>query len=108
MRRLIGFLFVAGVALFPGAVLAHEGHHHVIGTVTAIDATHVEVRTKEGNSSSVRLSSATQYYKGSKGKNAGAISDLKVGTRVVIDLAKDGSASEVRVPSSTLISSPKK
>lgn len=37
--------------------LAHEGHaHKVVGTVTAVDATHVEVATKEGKKDSVLLS----------------------------------------------------
>ena len=70
-----------------------------MGTVTVVDATHVEVKTKDGKSSSVPLSAATKYYKGSKGKTAGAASDLKVGSRVMIDLAKDGSATEIRLPS---------
>ena len=107
MRKVLGPLFFAGVILIPGALLAHEGHHHVMGTVTAIDANHVEVQTTDGKSRSVRLSSATKYYKGSKGKTAGAAPDVTVGIRVIIDLAKDGSASEVRLPSGKTTSSPK-
>lgn len=104
MRKVLGSLFLAGAVLVPGTVLAHEGHNHVMGTVTAVDATHVEVKTKDGNSSSIPLSAATKYYKGSKGKTAGAASDLKVGSRVMIDLAKDGTAHEVRLPSGKVMS----
>ena len=107
MRKVLGFLLLAGAVLAPGILLAHEGHRHVMGTVTAVDATHVEIKTTAGKSSSVPLSAATKYYKGSKGKTAGAASDLKVGSRVVIDLAKDGTASEVRLPSGKKMSSHK-
>jgi hypothetical protein len=97
MRKALGSLLLAGAVLVPGVLLAHEGHHHVMGTVTAVDAIHVEVKTTDGKSSSVPLSAETKYYKDSKGKVAGAASDLKVGSRVVIDLGKDGTAHEVRV-----------
>ncbi|MDQ6891205.1 MAG: hypothetical protein M3167_00800 [Acidobacteriota bacterium] len=107
MRKFFGSLFAATMLLVAGTVLAHEGHHHVMGTVTAVDATHVEVKTRDGKSSSVPLSPATKYYKGTKGKTPGAASALKVGTRVMIDLAKDGSASEVRLPAGKPSSSPK-
>ena len=99
MRKVLGPLVLAIAVLPPGSLAAHEGHRHVMGTVTAVDATHVEVKTTDGRSSSVPLSAATKYYKGSKGKAAGAASDVKVGSRVMIDLAKDGTASEVRLPS---------
>ena len=107
MRKVFGSLFLAGAVLVPGVLLAHEGHHHVMGTVTAIDANHIEIKTKDGKASSVPLSATTKYYKGSKGKTAGAVSDLKVGSRVMIDLAKDGSATEVRLPSGKTPSSHK-
>ncbi len=98
MRKLFASLFLVGVLLVPGVVLAHGGHHHVMGTVTAVDATHVEVKTTEGKSKSVPIHSDTKFFKGSKGTMAGAASDLKVGTRVMIDLEKDGSAHEIRLP----------
>ncbi|MDQ2978578.1 MAG: hypothetical protein M3R62_05120 [Acidobacteriota bacterium] len=108
MRKVLGSLFLAGAVLVPGVLLAHEGHRHVMGTVTAVDANHIEIKTQDGKSSSVPISAATKYTKGSKGKTAGAASDLKVGSRVVIDLAKDGSAKEVRLHSGNMSSSPKR
>ena len=98
MKTFFRSLSVAAALLVSGVLLAHEGHKHVMGTVTAVDATHVEVKTTDGKSSSVPLAPGTKYYKGSKGRIPGASSALKVGTRVMIDLAKDGSASEVRLP----------
>ena len=107
MRKALGSLFLAGAVLVPGTLLAHEGHNHVMGTVTAVDATHVEIKTKDGKSSSVPLTAATKYYKGSKGKAAGAASDLKVGVRVMIDLEKDGTAEVVRLPAGKMPSAHK-
>lgn len=104
MRKVFGSLLLAGAVLVPGVLLAHEGHRHVMGTVTAIDASHIEIKTKDGKSSSVPLSAATKYYKGSKGKTAGAATDLKVGSRVTIDLAKDGTANSVRFSSGKIMS----
>jgi len=107
MRKILGYLFFASAALTPAFLMAHEGHHHVMGTVTAVDANHVEVKTTDGKASSIPLVPTTKYYKGSKGTAAGAASDMTVGTRVMIDLAKDGSASEVRLPSGKTAASPK-
>ena len=104
MRKVLGSLLLAGAVVVPGILLAHEGHRHVMGTITAVDATHVEVKMTNGKSTSVPLSAETKYYKGSKGKNAGVASDLKVGSRVVIDLGKDGTAHEVRLPSAKAMS----
>ncbi len=99
MRKVLGSMFLVSVLLVPGVLLAHGGHHHVMGTVTAVDATHVEVKTTGGKPMSVSIHPDTKFFKGSKGKMAGAASDLKVGTRVMIDLEKDGSAHEIRLPS---------
>ncbi len=107
MRKFLGYLFFLAAVLIPSSLLAHEGHHHVMGTVTAVDVNHVEVKTTDGKVSSIPLVPTTKYYKGSKGKSVGAASDVTVSTRVMIDLAKDGSASEVRLPSGKTTSSPK-
>lgn len=108
MRKVLGSLVLAAAVLVPGALLAHGGHHHVMGTVTAVDATHVEIQTKDGKSSSVPVSSTTKYYKGSTGKTAASAADLKVGSHVMIDLAKDGAANEIRLPSGKSMSQHKK
>jgi len=49
ISRRIGLLAVAGVALSVGAAIAHDGHDHLImGTVTARDERHLEVKTPSG------------------------------------------------------------
>jgi hypothetical protein len=80
-----------------GPLLAHGGFTHVLGTVTAKDATHVEVKTRAGKVVSVKLSDATKYVKEGK---AAAASDMQVGQRVAVEAkghAADLEAAEVRL-----------
>lgn len=70
----------------PAWLAAHEGHaHKVMGVVTAIDATHVEVDTKDGKKDSVLLSKDTKFM---KGKRPATAADVKVGHRVVLTVAE--------------------
>lgn len=82
---------IAAIAAFvsTGKLLAHEGHaHKVMGTVAVIDATHIEVVTKEGKKESFLLTKETKYL---KGKAAAAAADVKVGARAVVSaIEKDG------------------
>jgi hypothetical protein len=65
--------------------VAHGTGQHVLGVVTAIDATHIEVKTPKGQSVSVRLTDKTLY----KAKNHRMKTMPKVGDRVVIDAEKE-------------------
>lgn len=79
------------------AVLAHEGETHVMGTVSAIDAQRVVVTDREGKALSIGLTKDTRYKQGDAPSAASA---LKVGTRVVVDLAgkpESLTASEIHV-----------
>lgn len=73
--------------LCPGPVLAHGGHDHVLGTVTAADASHVEVKTRDGKTISVLLDKDTKFV---NGKKTASQADLKPGTRIMIDAAGAG------------------
>ena len=79
---------------------AHEGDDHtVMGTVTAVDANHIEVKTQEGKVVSARLDEKTTYF---KGKTPAKIDDVKVGLRAVLKLTGEGKklrARLVRLPS---------
>ncbi len=97
MRKIFGSLFLVVAFALPGVLFAHEGHHHVLGTVKAVDAAHLEVRTKDGKTVTVPLNDATKYYQGSKGRSGAAATDIKAGMRVVVDLGKDGRAEQVRI-----------
>ena len=54
-----GILLLAALAI-PGWLLAHGGHEHVKGTVTAVDSSHVELKTPDGKSVSVKITGDTK------------------------------------------------
>ena len=85
----IATIVVASVlALSAPVVLAHEGHmHHLMGVVKAMDATHLEIDTKDSGVVSVVIDKDTKYQRDkSQIKN----SDVKVGDRVVIEAMETG------------------
>lgn len=98
MRKPMAVLFLATLLAAPGSLLAHAGHPHVMGTITALDTAHIQLETKDGKSVSVPVGAATKYF---KGKAAGSLSDMKVGARVVVDLDKDGKAEQIHLSSGT-------
>jgi len=85
-RRMVA---LALAVFLPAAVplLAHGGYNHVVGTVTAMDASHVEVKTRSGKTVSVKLTDATKY---TKSGGAAAASDMQVGQRVSVEAKHKG------------------
>ena len=77
---------VALTVLFSVMAFAHAKEQHVMGTVTAIDNGSMTVKTVAGGSVIVQLDAKTQF---TKGDSAAAVSDLKVGDRVVIHAMRD-------------------
>lgn len=76
------------VVSLPAVVAAHEGEDHmkhkkVMGTVVSVDAEkgHLDVKTKDGKSTTISLDAKTKYYKGDK---SAAIGDVAVGAHVVV------------------------
>ena len=65
---------------------AHGTDQHVLGTVTAIDATHVEVKTPMGGTVGVRVNKQTQFKEKNNPKGANVPA---VGDRVIIKATKD-------------------
>lgn len=99
MLKHIGALSVLLVLFCHPLALAHEGKPHIMGTVTALDAQHMRVKTKQGKTISVRLNSETKYR---KGKTTATSADLQAGDRVVVDVTGEGdktTASEIRFAS---------
>lgn len=96
-RWLALFSLVAGMAL-PLRATAHEGHlHRVLGSITAVDAAHIEVRSREGESVSVLLEKETRVRRGEKLITA---AEVKTGERVAVSyVEKEGRklAREVRL-----------
>jgi hypothetical protein len=84
-RTLVFALAALLLAGIPLRVHAHEGMIHVIGVVTALTNKSVTVETTDKKSVDVVLAGTTTY---AKDKKAAALSDLKVGDRVVIHAMK--------------------
>src|SRR5882672_46431 len=81
MWKRIGTLSVFVVLVFRTLAFAHGGGMHVMGTVAALDAQHVVVKTKAGKTRSILLNDKTTYRKGAAAVTS---ADLKVGDRVVV------------------------
>ena len=79
-------ILVLIVVLLSGIAYAHGPGQHVLGTVVAIDATHVEVKTPKGATVSVKLTKETRFKEKGKPK---ASEPPAVGDRVVIEATKD-------------------
>lgn len=86
MRNVLATLIACSLILFASTGWAHGGNQHVMGTVAAIDATHLDVKTPQGETVSVTLTDKTTFAS----KNTPPTPRPKVGDRVVIDVVKDG------------------
>ena len=86
--------------LVPAAAMAHTGHvHKVMGTVSAVSSTQLEVKTTDGKTAVVVLNEKTVYEQGTAKTGLTA---LKVGDRVVVEGtqatgAKNVTAQKVRI-----------
>ena len=91
--------WIVGVALtavlaIPVAGWAHQGHiHKVLGTVSAVQANQVTVRTTDGKTVIVKLDQKTTVTRGTARLTTAA---LKPGERVAIDAIQDGTATLAR------------
>jgi ferric-dicitrate binding protein FerR (iron transport regulator) len=82
--KLKGIVVLAlAVALFlPAAASAHTGHvHKVMGTVTAVTATQLDVKTTDGKTVIVVLDGKTTFKQGTAKAGADVV---KIGERVVV------------------------
>ena len=102
MKRTIALALLALTTL-SGPLLAHGGYTHVMGTVTAMDATHVEVKTKAGKTVSVNLTEATKFTKDGA---AAAAKDMLVGQRVSVEAKPKGDALEASEVKLGVVSAP--
>jgi hypothetical protein len=80
-------LALAAVLILPAALAAHEGHDHkIMGTVVSIDAKKIVVKPadpKVGAEKTATIDAITTFH---KGKATGTASDVKVGTKVVLNV----------------------
>ena len=93
MKRAAVVLSLAALLAAPSLLLAHEGHvHKVMGTVTAVSASQIEVDTKDAKKQAYALSKETVYRRGNAQASA---SDVKVGARVVLSVVEEHGATSV-------------
>ena len=83
MRRGL-LLTIIAVVVSAGVVAAHDGHAHlVMGTITASDAKHIELRTPSGENLSIALNAKTVV---TRNKRKVALSEVQKGRRAVVDI----------------------
>jgi len=85
MTKRIGMV-LGTIALLSMLAFAHGDATHLTGTITAIEGDHIQIKDLQGKSLMVMLGKATKYLKAEK---ASTKSELKVGTRVLIDAKMD-------------------
>jgi hypothetical protein len=94
MRKISTTLTLLLILLASGLALAHGGGH-VMGTVTALTADHIEVKTKEGKTITVPLAKTTQVLQGEKKATR---KDIHIGSRVVVHRGTGGAAELIKLP----------
>lgn len=84
MTRRIALVAAVALVLGASAAWAHEGHvHTVMGTVTALDAKVVKVKTPSGEVLSIAITDKTSVL---RAKRKVPIAEVQVGRRVVVDI----------------------
>ena len=86
MRIVQCLIVIFGLGFMSSMTLAHGPGQHVLGTVTAIDQKHLEIKTAKGATVDVQINKQTRFKeKGNpKGTNVPAVGD-----RVVVEATKD-------------------
>lgn len=78
------FLAIGILMMCAGEALGHDGHvHQVMGTVTARDAKHLEVKTPSGENLSITITAKTTA---TRHKRKVPLAEVQVGRRVVVDI----------------------
>jgi hypothetical protein len=74
---------IMAFALSP-TLSAHDGHDHkIMGVVSNVHENHLEVKAKDGKTSAITLNAKTKIV---RGKSPLAVTDIKVGDRVVVNV----------------------
>ena len=75
---------LAAALLIPAFARAHDGHaHKIMGTITARDDKHVQVRTPSGENLSIEVNAKTVV---TKDKKKVGLAEVQTGRRVVVDI----------------------
>jgi hypothetical protein len=85
-KWIIGIALIGALAV-PAASWAHGGHtHKVLGTISNVQGTHVEIRTTDGKVVMVMLGQKTAITRGKASLDATA---LKAGERASVDYTQE-------------------
>ena len=107
MRRVM-ILSIAAVLLFCGMRLLAHDQFRIIGTITRLQGSQLQVKTKDGATLSVKVDAQTYIH---RDKQKVSSTELKTGRSVVVDALGDSEADllavEVRIVP-TIASSPAK
>ena len=99
-------LLACALCLIAATAFAHGSGQHVLGTVTAVDAAHLTIKTPKGQTVDVQVNKQTWFREKGNPKGANMPS---VGDRVVIEATKANkilTATEVHYASGKRIPSP--
>lgn len=80
--------------LVPAVAFAHGGDH-VMGTIKAFEKDTLTVTATDGDEVSIQLTAETKIFMGEEEVSR---DEIEVGSRVVVKLAEDKTASEVHLP----------
>jgi hypothetical protein len=83
------FVLAALCMTLASTAFAHGTGQHVLGTVVAIDAKHLEVKTQKGTTVEVQINKQTRFKEKDRPKSTNL---PEVGDRVVIEAIKDDKA----------------
>ncbi len=83
ISKILGRLTTLVLLASAGTVWAHPGHaHKILGTVTAVTASSVDVLDRSNEKTTFAITKDTKIR---VGKAAGTIKDVKTGLRIVVE-----------------------
>jgi hypothetical protein len=107
MIRTVAAALVLMAWLPVAPALAHDGHtHRIMGTITAVDAKHLEVKTPSGENLSIQITDKTLV---TREKRKLALDQVKKGGRVVVDIGNGEDpliAREIQVGATKIVEDP--
>ncbi|MGE3841390.1 MAG: hypothetical protein AB7I50_07370 [Vicinamibacterales bacterium] len=87
MRLRASSLLVCAFLASTGVVLAHPGHtHKILGTVTAVTDTSVDVLDRSNEKTTFTITKDTKIR---VGKGAGTVKDVRTGLRIVVEAEEE-------------------
>src|SRR5690242_5144208 len=84
MIKAVGLILALSLLVWSTPAIAHDGHtHRIMGTVTAVDGKHLEVKTPSGENLSIQINDKTLV---TRARRKIALDQVRKGGRVVVDI----------------------